>query len=182
MILPAAVVLSGLVYLLLKQGGMLTQAPIHTNWATHQQYREIGLWLHDHVEPDANVRVYGGNRQASGEIGTMAFYAQRRLADVFSCRLTNHRIVEDARTMRGLQGVIMRANFYWLRTDTACLPAKYELHMDSRPVSPLGVVPEVITSWEIKSNWVPEGTILLTRSDTPEGIGSETAPLRQNAP
>jgi hypothetical protein len=162
MILPPAVVLSGLIYLLLGRGDSLTQAPIHTNWATHQQYREIGLWLRDHVEADANVRVNGDNVQDSGEIGTIAFYAQRRLADVFSCRLANHRIVEEAGQMRGLHGAIMRANFYWLRADTACVPAKYELHMGSHPASAKVVLPDVMKSWEISSHWVRDGRIALT--------------------
>ncbi|MBL0405498.1 hypothetical protein JKG68_16130 [Microvirga aerilata] len=177
---PAAVVF-GLIYLF-GRGDLLTQPPIHTNWATHQQYREIGLWLHSHVEPDANVRVYGGDKQVSGEIGTMAFYAERRLADVFSCRLANHRILEEARTLRGLQGALMRANFFWLRADTACVLAKYELHMGSRAGPPTGVLPDVLKWWEINTHWVPEGRVVLTRSETPNVTGSETAPLQKSSP
>ncbi len=120
--------------------------------------------------------------QVSGEIGTMAFYAQRRLADVFSCRLANHRIVEEARTLRGLQGAIMRANFYWLRADTACIPAKYELHMYSRAGPPVGVLPDIMKSWEINSHWVPGGRVVLTRSETPNVTGSETARSQKSSP
>jgi hypothetical protein len=54
--------------------------------------------------------------------------------------------------------------------------------MYNRPVSAVGVVPNVIKSWEITSHWVPEGTVLLTRSDPSNVIGSERAPLQKNSP
>jgi hypothetical protein len=174
-ILSRAVVLSGLIYLLLGRGDPLMQPPIHTNYATHQQYREIGLWLRNHVEPDANVRV-------DGEIGTIAFYAERRLADAFSCRLANHRIMEEAKNMTGLQGVIVRANFYWLRDDTACVPAKYELHMYSRAVPPMNVLSQAMKSWEINSNWVSSGSVVLMRSEMSGANGSEPVPWQKPSP
>jgi hypothetical protein len=172
MVLPPTVVVSGLIYVLLGRGDLLMQPPIHTNWATHQQYREIGLWLRNHMEPDANVRV-------DGEIGTIAFYAERRLADAFTCRLANHRMMEEARNMTGLQGVIVRANFYWLRADTACVPAKYELHMYSRAVPPVDVLSRAIKSWEINSEWIPSARVVLIRSEMPQAIGSEAVPLQK---
>jgi hypothetical protein len=172
MVLPPTVVVSGLIYVLLGRGDLLMQPPIHTNWATHQQYREIGLWLRNHMEPDAKVRV-------DGEIGTIAFYAERRLADAFTCRLANHRTLEEARNMTGLQGVIVRANFYWLRADTACVPAKYELHMYSRAVPPVDVLSRAIKSWEINSEWIPSARVVLIRSEMPQAIGSEAVPLQK---
>ncbi len=151
------------------------QPPIHTNYATHQQYRGIGLWLRNHVEPDANVQV-------SGEIGTVAFYAERRLADGFSCRIGNRQILEWAKNMTGLQGVIVRANFYWLRADTACIPAKYELHMYGRAVPPMNVLSRAIKSWDINSNWVLNGSVVLMRSEMSGANGSETVPLQEPSP
>jgi len=170
MILPPTVVVSGMIYLLLGRGDPLMRPLIHTNWATHQQYREIGLWLRNHVEPDANVRVHG-------EIGTIAFYAERRLADVFSCRLVNRRILEHAKNMTGLPGVIVRANFYWLRSDTACVPTEYELHMYSRTVPPMNVLSRAIKSWQLNSSVVSNGRAVLIRSEISKANDSEAVPL-----
>ena len=90
-------------------------------------------------------------------------------------------MMEEARNMTGLQGVIVRANFYWLRADTACVPAEYELHMYSRGVPPMNVMSKAIKSWEINSNWVSDGRVVLTRSEMSKASGSETVPL-QNPP
>jgi hypothetical protein len=35
---------AGMVYILIKDGFPIREMPIHTNWATHEQYREIGGW------------------------------------------------------------------------------------------------------------------------------------------
>ena len=81
--------------------------------------------------------------------------------------------------MTGLQGVMMRANLYWLRTDTACIPAKYELHMYSRAVPPVDVLSRAIKSWEINSEWIPSARVVLIRSEMPQAIGSEAVPLQK---
>ncbi len=84
--------------------------------------------------------------------------------------------------MTGLQGVIVRANFYWLRDDTACVPAKYELHMYSRAVPPMNVLSQAMKSWEINSNWVSSGSVVLMRSEMSGANGSETIPLQKSSP
>jgi hypothetical protein len=120
--------------------------------------------------------------QVYGEIGTVAFYAERRLADGFSCRIGNRQILEWAKNMTRLQGVIVRANFYWLRADTACVPAEYELHMYSRAVPPMNVLSKAIKSWDINSNWALNGKIVLVQSEMFGANSSEAAPLQKSSP
>ena len=38
----------GMFYILMKDGFPVKEMPIHTNWATHEQYKEIGEWLKNH--------------------------------------------------------------------------------------------------------------------------------------
>ena len=65
------------------------EAPIHTNWATTRQYREVGRWLAENVPPGAPVLV-------RGEIGTLAYYSQRTLVNEFSDFNLATRIMDDS--------------------------------------------------------------------------------------
>jgi hypothetical protein len=55
----------------------LREAPVHSNWATVAQYRAIAGELDEQVAPSENVML-------AGEIGTLAFYSDRRLLNEFS--------------------------------------------------------------------------------------------------
>ena len=134
----------------------LVQSPIHTNWATHNRYREIGLWLRDNVDAQANIQLWG-------EIGTVAYYSERRLVDVFSCRVNNRDIRRQVEALRGVRRLLARANFRWLRTDTACTPSAYELVMYNFYPSVVDLPPNVLKEWLISTDWVPIGRVVLVR-------------------
>jgi hypothetical protein len=74
------IVFSANTVLFLKENNFApAEVPIHTNWVAARSYKEIGLWVNEHVSPSERVKV-------DGEIGTVAYFARRQLLDVFSCR------------------------------------------------------------------------------------------------
>ncbi len=152
-IFPCGLALAGLMFV---TDIKLLQSPIHTNWATHNRYREIALWLGDNVDAEANIQV-------RGEIGTVAYYSERRLVDVFSCRLSNREIARQIQALRGVRGFLARANFRWLRTDTACTPPAYELVMYNYNASVVEFPPNALKEWVISTDWVPVGRVALAR-------------------
>ena len=154
--LPCIVAFAGIRFYADGRNFPLVQSPIHTNWATHNRYREIGLWLRDHVDARTNV-------QLRGEIGTVAYYSERRLVDVFSCRLINRDIRKQNAALRGIRRLIARTNFLWLRTDTACTPPRYELVMYNYYPSVVDLPPNVIKQWLISTDWVPNGRVVLVQ-------------------
>ena len=52
------------------------EMPIHTNWATHSDYRKIGIWIKRNY-PNSPIKVYR-------EIGTLAFYCDCNLVNPYS--------------------------------------------------------------------------------------------------
>ncbi len=141
------------------------EAPIHTNWATPAQYRSIGLWLRDHLEPGDAVRV-------RGEIGTIAFYSRRRLMDPFTCRgeapWLQHRLADRNALTRWLVGL----NFYWFESGEVCGPYDYDLlgttwREGQGPPLPQGTVRQ----WPLESRWVASGRLaLVQKPELPRGL------------
>ncbi len=149
------------------------EAPIHSNWATHAQYRAIGLWLRDHVDAAATVTT-------SGEIGTLAFYSQRRLVNYFSDRneVPPPRQVGSARfasiplagpSLRWLVNGALALNFLWRQPRPPLDPAAYTLRLTPRrQAAPDG--PDVVMTWYASSRWLPAGmTAVLRRTASPSG-------------
>jgi len=133
-----------------------TEAPIHTNWATHDQYQEIGLWLRDHTEATANIRL-------QGEVGTLAFYSQRRLIDRFSCRSELEPLLRRSLTPVGMAGTLMRLNFFWLGRQQPCGVSDAHLIGSSRPMD-TAASPGLVRSWRTSTKWIADGTVLLVTS------------------
>jgi len=141
-------------FLLIRQDGFPLQvAPIHTNWATTAQYREIGLWLRDNTEPSATFKLIG-------EIGTLSYYSERYLINKFSNRnaitdLVNKRLKES-----GFHNWVMRANFYWRRRDTPFAARSYDLVHQ-----PFGRPPrDALKVWHTSTYWGPDGKMYLRKS------------------
>jgi len=140
------------------------EAPIHSNWASHAQYRAIGLWLRDHVAPDATVAV-------AGEIGTLAFYSERRLVNYFSDRnavptpgpLSPVRFASIPVAGGALRWIVNRAlalNFLWRDPEPPIDPPAYTLRLEpGRRLAPEG--PGVIMTWHTSSRWLPSGTTVV---------------------
>ncbi|HVO24417.1 MAG TPA: hypothetical protein VMW56_12400 [Candidatus Margulisiibacteriota bacterium] len=132
-----------------------TEAPIHTNWATHDRYEEIGMWLREHTAPTARIRT-------QAEIGTLAFYSQRRLIDAFSCRGELEALLRQYGARAGIVGVLMRLNFFWLDRQPACGPFDERL-IGSQHAVDTAALPGVVRSWRTSTKWVADGVVLFMR-------------------
>lgn len=76
--LAFAIIGSTPIALLAMQRGLpFDEVPIHTNWATHRDYRGMANWLAEHTPAEDDVEIVG-------EIGTLAYYSRLRLLDHFS--------------------------------------------------------------------------------------------------
>ncbi|MCI0413284.1 hypothetical protein L0222_10860 [bacterium] len=147
-----------LVFLLLPLAGLLSlgfpfrEAPIHTNWATHDQYKEVGEWLRQNTSA-SDTFVMGG------EIGTLAYYADRTLLNNFSDawnlqRILNRNPNKDSR--------LFKLNYYW-RKDAQRYPrTKFILEHVFRSER---TGPEIVKSWPTACKWVPKGRIYLRTRD-----------------
>jgi hypothetical protein len=129
------------------------EAPIHTNWATHDQYREIGLWLRDRTAPTTKIRL-------QGEVGTLAFYSQRRLIETFSCRSELEPLLRRFDTRGGIVGLLTRLNFFWFGRQQPCGPFDEYLVGSPRPVD-TAALPGVVRSWRTSTKWIADGVVML---------------------
>ena len=65
-----------LVLLVATRGLPLDEAPIHTNWVRHRDYRDMAEWLSKHVDPSTPIQI-------DGEVGTLSYYSRLALFDDF---------------------------------------------------------------------------------------------------
>jgi hypothetical protein len=130
-----------------------SETPIHSNWATQQQYQEIGNWLKHNLEPGVKIKL-------NGEIGTLAFYSEHRLLDMFSCRYEQQLKVNQLLQQNGLARIFARINFFWFDPGEPCWPTEYLLGFDQRRTSHQEEL-EVLMEWPIFSNWSEEKRVVL---------------------
>jgi hypothetical protein len=154
--LPAA----GLCYLASADGWPLRQAPIHSNWGTPSQYRAVGLRLRDAVDPTATVEL-------QGEIGTLAYYSERRLVDDFAdLNRSNDAIADLERRADPLAERLLAANFARRADEEPLPPPTHVLVFD--PVDAGEVPPasasDAAFSWDVSSRWLPWTRITLRAS------------------
>ena len=97
----------GLFYIFARDGLPVTEMPIHTNWATHEQYREIGLWLKEQQD--------GGTILVDGEIGTLGYYCDCHLSSFFSERKWLEQHIQNQTANNGFKSVLYEVNFMFLR-------------------------------------------------------------------
>lgn len=97
---------SGMFYILTRDEFSIREMPIHTNWATHEQYREIGEWLKEH--DDATTIL------VDGEIGTLGYYCDCYLSSFFSDRKWLGQFVRKETTGNGVKPALYRINFLFL--------------------------------------------------------------------
>jgi hypothetical protein len=110
-----------LVAVLATLGVPLTEAPIHTNWVTHSEYRELGLRLNSTVAPHETVSV-------NGEIGTVGYYSERLLVNEFSDMNVMTRANEDSRLLRTpVIGDLLRLSLVWRDNLAPLPPVSYHL-------------------------------------------------------
>lgn len=144
----AAVVLPawGLIALVLQQGFPFEEAPIHTNWGSHAQYREIGNWLRQNVDADRTIGL-------NGEVGCIAYYSKRRLVNNFTDQNRIGRLDVDRSYLdTPLFRTLSRLNFYWRRPREPLEPPSYVLqHRTANPRLRQGV--DYLEAWPVSSRW-----------------------------
>ena len=103
----------------------VTEMPIHTNLATQDQYRQVGLWLKDNVG-EKTVLV-------QGEIGALAYYCDCYLLNEFTDRSW---LADGVRTViagHSPSAALYALNFMFLRDDPGFPPYSYLLTVRGRP-------------------------------------------------
>lgn len=144
--------LAGMSILLARDHFIVQEMPIHSNWGTHQQYREIGLWLNEQHGTDT-IRL------VAGEIGTLAYYCDCRLLDRFSDRRWLRDEIDERIFHSGIVAALWRINFAFysppeLPPDDYILRAYF--------AEPGGDI-EFIRQWRTSTSWIEDGYLLLSR-------------------
>ncbi len=118
-------------------------APIQTNWASPEQYAEIG----------AKVAAVAGNRvvASSGEIGAEAYFCGCAMSDLFSDPAAAATLIPPVIAKSGpLTRTLLGWNFHYLGTTQPPMkPALALEFMHSPPTVP------VIAFWHVDSPWLP---------------------------
>lgn len=146
--------LSGTLVLFAINGVPLRESFIHTNWASHEQYRTVGLALRD---------GYAGKTiPINGEVGTIGYYCDCYLLDyAFATRDWTARAVDRYRTGSTPGALLFRFNYLFFQK-----PAPY-----SAPAAHLQVVTQAAKPadpnqphWFISSHWIKTGLITLEQN------------------
>jgi hypothetical protein len=149
---PAA----GIVAIVATTGFRVDEMPIHSNWATHDRYKQMGLWLRDHAAPDAGIFC-------SAEIGTIAFYSGKYLINEFSdMNRISEPILKGTYNNLPVVGILLRVNYYWRRLQDPLPPIKYwvqaTLTVNEKQRAALDV--EAIHAWDVSTRfteWLTPG-------------------------
>ena len=156
-LVPAA----GLVILVAREGFPLTEAPINTNWATAAEYRTVGTWLRDNLEPETSIAIYG-------EIGTIAYYSDQYLVNEFSDMSVADEWVKRTRPADvPVLTWLYDLNFSWRDDHPPLPPPTLELHFHPGP-APRGCPsedPSCAMAWGGGTAWTNPTTILLRRRE-----------------
>ena len=150
----------------------LAEAPFQANWASQDQYRQIGLWLKDHVDAAQKIKM-------NGEVGTIAYFSERQLYDSFGCRsdaaVSFHRFDQGGSFVAMVLGV----NFQWLKPSAPCGPYAYELDCSLNPKVPLADPASIVMQWDVSSRWLKSARYYLRRLPVaPTVVIDRQAPLK----
>ena len=149
-----AVPVVGMFHILERDGFYLKEAPIHTNWATHGQYKEVGLRLRE-------LSHAGGTFYFSGEIGTLAFYCRcYLLGDSFSDRRWLKKYIRDHTLSSTIKAVLFKINFMFYKDDSDFPSFSYRLagHTNRDMDDNLHIM-----KWETSTKWIPQGLLTLRK-------------------
>ncbi len=140
----------GVFYLLKKDNYHIKEMPIHTNWASHEQYKNIALWLKDHHS--------GKAMKLGGEIGTLAFYSNCLLFDKFSDRRWIEKYITKVTKGNDLKSIVYKINFKYFQSPTypykLYLLKGYHNHQNKRVNSP-----KLLKMWKTDSKWAGRGGV-----------------------
>src|SRR3954454_16132512 len=128
--------------------GVPWRAPIvTTNFADASSYKRIGLALHD--------RLGSATVESAGEVGTLAYYCDCAISDLFSDRgLAVSMINERIRNSGPLQRLAYRLNFLWLDRKQKPRPSDYRLRSAHGPGPGADTYP-------LASRWLGTGRLTL---------------------
>ena len=149
--------ISGLLYVAAKSGIPVNEAPVHTNWGTHEQYRKAGEWIKQNTNPDETILM-------GGEIGTLAYYSDRILLNNFSNqwalqRLLNRNINEKSEWKKN----VFRLNFLWRKEAKRYPRASYRMDHVPYPHRP-ATDPSIIYFHPTSTKWIPEGVLYVRKT------------------
>jgi hypothetical protein len=138
--------------LLRKDGFRVQEMPLHSNWATSEQYKEIGLWLKENHKADTM-------RLVAGEVGALTYYCDCRLLDIFSDRSWLKDFIAERTSGTGIVPTLLKVNFAFYAEPH--FPAEtYVLRAFSGEPN---VEVEVIKEWQTSTKWIPQGFLLFSR-------------------
>lgn len=148
-VLYALIPALGMVSVLSKQQFAVKEMPIHSNWATHEQYEAVGLWLKDkHVEQSILL---------NGEVGTLAFYCDCYLLDMFGDRRSFKENVVNKMANKSIKSWLYHFNFLFLADTPSFPPYAYLL----TGYKTRETTNNHLSLWKTTSKWIPEGLLVL---------------------
>lgn len=139
----------GMFQFLNKEHFFIKEMPIHTNWATYEQYKNAGVSI--------SKTTAGKTVLHRGEIGTLAFYCDCYLLEKFSDRRWMKEIIDSNSVGRGLSSIVFRLNFHFLNINQDYPPYSYVISV--YPAANLGDSVENAQKWETSTKWIPQGII-----------------------
>jgi hypothetical protein len=144
--------LANVIAIIAMNGFPVREAPIHSNWATHEQYKTAGEWIRQNTKPHDIFLM-------QGEIGTLAYYSDRALLNNFSDANQLQRMIQRRLDKSGgLRRKLYEWNFQWRKP-----PQPYdraELVVQHLPYPhPLRSNRYVLQSWTTSNNWIKEGRL-----------------------
>ena len=139
--------LGGMLGLVVRGGMPLREAPIHTNWATYAEYREIGSWLREHYR--------GQTGYSEIEVGTVGYYCDCFLMDVLTHRRMTDALVHRHSGRSTLRSLAIRLSFFFYRPQAPFPPVSYGVLYTTGPDGS----PPSLQRWNVESRWRRDGVI-----------------------
>jgi len=143
--------LLGMFHILAKEHFMVKEMPVHSNWATQEQYKDIGSWLKEEYKGET-IRL------VAGEIGTLSYYCDCYLLDQFSDRSWLKDYVTELESKPGIIPFLTKINFTFYSAPKFH-PAGYVLRaFSSEPDTEF----EIIKKMETSTKWIKQGFMILS--------------------
>jgi hypothetical protein len=130
-------------------GFRLKEVPIHSNWAPHDTYKEMGLWLKANTDPSATIFC-------ATELGTLAFYSERYLINEFNdLNRVSETMLSGVYYDKPIVGPLMRINYYWRRLQPPFPDYQYRLQNAADDQAERAEISQhAIKTWEVTSKWI----------------------------
>ena len=139
----------GMTHILAKDHFAFREMPIHSNWATYEQYKDIGLWL---------KQEHSGEpiRLVASEIGTLSYYCDCYLLDRFSDRSWIVDYIHKLQSKPGIMPFLYQLNFAFYSAPRFP-PTRYILQAYSSEL-PKNVAP--LKKWDVSTKWIGHAFVI----------------------